>query len=308
MRRRLRLALRDGLLSSSSCSFPTLRWDRRGQLPGRRVVLVAVMVQVSAHCWVRQSEFCQSNSVIVTGDEGVLAVDPGVTGAELTMLSQELRALGLNPTLGFTTHPHWDHMLWARHLGQAPRWATARAVDHAHAHVADARAKATRLAPGNETELIGQLTALPVGTDTLEWAGPVVEILEHNGHAPGHAALYLPGDGVLIAGDMLSDVEVPLLDLKSGAPDPLSDYEEGLTRLEHVQGRGCRVVIPGHGAVGTGEDIGTRFVQDWSYLQALRRTDPVHDPRLDPDTTYGPDWLIPEHNAQRAWCLRDRST
>ncbi len=170
-------------------------------------------------------------------------------------------------------------------------------------HLEDARAKAIRLAPGSEPGLIGQLTALPVGADTLEWAGPVVEVLEHHGHAPGHAALYLPGDGVLIAGDMLSDVEVPLLDLKSGAPDPLSDYEEGLTRLEHVQERGCRVVIPGHGAVATGEDVGTRFVQDWSYLHALGRTDPVHDPRLDPDATYGPDWLIPEHRAQRAWCL-----
>ena len=262
-----------------------------------------MLVQVSACCWVRQSEFCQSNTVVVTGDEGVLVVDPGVTGAELTMLSQELGALGLNPTMGFSTHPHWDHMLWTRDLGEGPRWATGRAVTHAQAHLEDARSKATRLAPGNEPGLIGQLTALPVGADTLEWAGPVVEVLEHHGHAPGHAALYLPGDGVLIAGDMLSDVEVPLLDLKSGAPDPLSDYERGLTRLEHVKERGCRVVIPGHGAVATGADVGTRFVQDWSYLHTLGGTDPGHDPRLDPDATYGPDWLIPEHHAQHAWCL-----
>lgn len=105
------------------------------------------------------------------------------------MLSQELKALGLKPLMGFSTHPHWDHMLWARHLGQGPRWATARAVEHAHLHLEDARAKAGRLAPGNEPALIGQLDALPVGTDTVEWAGPVVEVLEHQGHAPGHAAL-----------------------------------------------------------------------------------------------------------------------
>ena len=75
----------------------------------------------------------------------------------------------------------------------------------------------------------------------LEWGGPLVEVLEHDGHASGHAALHLPGDGVLVAGDRVSDVEVPLLDLKSGAPDPLGDYEGGLTVLEHVQERGCRV-------------------------------------------------------------------
>ncbi len=264
---------------------------------------MVMLVQVSAHCWVRQSDFCQSSTVVVTGGEDVLVVDPGVTGVELTLLAHELKALGLTPTIGFSTHPHWDHMLWVRDLGDGPRWATPRAVEHAQAHLEDARAKAARLAPGNEAGLIGQLTALPVGAGTLQWSGPLLEILEHDGHAPGHAALYLPDDGVLVAGDMLSDVEVPLLDLKSGAPDPLRDYERGLSRLEHVLEGGCRVVIPGHGAVATGEDVATRFSQDRSYLDALPRPDPVLDARLDPDATYGPDWLIPEHVAQRAWCL-----
>ena len=34
----------------------------------------------------------------------------------------------------------------------------------------------------------------------------------HDGHAPGHGAVFLPESGVLIAGDMCSDVEIPLLD------------------------------------------------------------------------------------------------
>lgn len=265
--------------------------------------MVLVLAQVSAHCWVRQSSFCRSNTVIVTGKDDVLVVDPGVTGPELAMLVDECRAGDLIPTVGFSTHPHWDHMLWGHGLGDGPRWATQRAVAHAGEHLEDAREKAGRLAPGNDPELIGRLTALPVDADAVPWGGPAVGVLEHDGHAPGHAALYLPGDGVLIAGDMLSDVEVPLLDLESGAPDPLDDYEQGLTRLEHVLERGCRVVIPGHGAVGTGRDVASRFAQDQSYLRALRRPDPVHDPRLDPDATYGPDWLIPEHHEQRAWCL-----
>ena len=66
------------------------------------------------------------------------------------------------------------------------------------------------------------------------------------------------------------------------------------------------MLIPGHGAVATGADVAARFLQDRTYLDALRRPDPVHDPRLDPDATYGPDWLIPEHLAQHAWCLGRR--
>jgi len=266
-------------------------------------VVALILEQVSAHCWVRQSEFCRSNAVVVTGDDEVLVVDPGVTPAELTLLAQELTVLGLPPTMGFSTHPHWDHLLWVRALGNGPRWATRRAVEHARAHLPQVRAEVNRVAPGNDLELAGQLTALPAGAGRLEWAGPLVEVLEHDGHAPGHAALYLPGDGVLIAGDMLSDVEVPLLDLDSGAPDPLADYERGLARLEHAQLRGCRVLVPGHGAVATGEEVAARFNHDRSYLHALRRPDPVQDARLDPDATYGPDWLIAEHDAQHARCL-----
>jgi glyoxylase-like metal-dependent hydrolase (beta-lactamase superfamily II) len=210
--------------------------------------------------------------------------------------------------MGFCTHPHWDHMLWSRELGDVPRWATPRATEHAKAHMEEARVEAARLAPGTEARLIGQLTALPVGAATLPWAGPLVEVVEHNGHAPGHAALFLPDDGILIAGDMLSDVEVPLLDLDSGAPDPLRDYELGLARLDAVRQRGCRVLVPGHGAVATGDDVAARFQQDRSYLRSLRRPDPVNDPRIDPDATYGPDWLIPEHDAQHAWALGRRET
>jgi len=267
-----------------------------------------MLVRVSAQCWVRQSDFCQSNTVVVAGDDGALVVDPGVARAEITALAHELSELGLTPTMGFTTHPHWDHMLWSSDLGDVPRWATLRAAEHARAHLDEARAKAHRLAPGNEPDLIGRLNALPANAGTLDWAGPRVEVIEHDGHAPGHAALYLPGDGVLIAGDMLSDVEVPLLDLKSGVPDPLSDYERGLGRLERVRERGCRVVVPGHGAVATGEDVATRFTQDWAYLDAVRRSGPVHDHRLGPGATYGPDWLIPEHEAQHRWCVGQRTT
>ncbi len=267
-----------------------------------------MLTRFSTHCWVRQSRFCRSNTVVVTGERGALIVDPGVTGTELDGLVKDLAALGVTPVAGFSTHPHWDHMLWVGGLGDGPRWATARAAAHARAHLDDARAQAARLAPGADMDLLGALVALPVGGSILDWAGPLVEVLEHDGHAPGHACLYLPDDEVLIAGDMLSDVEVPLLDLASGASDPLGDYERGLARLEAVRQRGARVLVPGHGAVATGAEVAARFRQDRRYLQALPRRSALRDRRLDPAAAYGADWLIPEHEAQRAWCLTTRTT
>ena len=77
-----------------------------------------------------------------------------------------------------------------------------------------------------------------------------------------HTALFLPGCGVLVAGDMLSDVEIPLLDLS--ADDPVGDYERALALLEST---GADVVVPGHGHVGT--DLGRRVAADRAYLSAL---------------------------------------
>ena len=40
------------------------------------------------------------------------------------------------------------------------------------------------------------------------------EIIEHQARAVGHAAVLLADRGVLLAGDMLSDVLIPLLDAR----------------------------------------------------------------------------------------------
>lgn len=37
-------------------------------------------------------------------------------------------------------------------------------------------------------------------------------MLERRAHAPGHAALLMAGPGVLVAGDMVSDLEIPVPD------------------------------------------------------------------------------------------------
>jgi hypothetical protein len=49
--------------------------------------------------------------------------------------------------------------------------------------------------------------------------GPSNPDHEHQAHAPGHAALLIEERWVLVAGDLLSDVLIPLLDLNDTA-DP----------------------------------------------------------------------------------------
>ncbi|MEO8221831.1 MAG: MBL fold metallo-hydrolase, partial [Specibacter sp.] len=179
---------------------------------------------------IRESEFIQSNTVLVQGRAGVLLIDPGITGDEMAALANDLRELGQPVVAGFSTHPHWDHLLWHATLGEAPRYGTARCA----ANIQDLLSNADwqdRVAEGLPPEfaeeipmdLLGLVTGLPAGTVQIPWDGPQVRIMEHHGHAPGHAALLIEERGVLVAGDMLSDVLIPLLDFNDTA-DPIEDY------------------------------------------------------------------------------------
>jgi hypothetical protein len=130
---------------------------------------------------------------------------------------------------GFSTLPHWDHLLWHRRFGDMPRYAAA-----AGAHAAsEARERGQRMAAesasGIPLELFGLVTPLPAD------GGPVPgEIIEHQAHAIGHAAVLLADRGVLLAGDMLSDVLIPLLDPRR--PDQVGAYETALDRWERPPG------------------------------------------------------------------------
>src|SRR4029077_11743258 len=89
-----------------------------------------------------------------------------------------------------------------------------------------------RTVPGHDLSLVGRMRALDASA--VPWDGPEARLIVHDGHAPGHGAVFLPESGVLIAGDMCSDVEIPLLDIV--ATDPLGDYRTGMECLASVPG------------------------------------------------------------------------
>ena len=258
--------------------------------------------QVAEGVLIHESEFCQSNAVVVQGQIGVLIIDPGILDSEMVALANDLRELGQPVVAGFSTHPHWDHLLWHARLGSAPRYGTARCAATVRERLSDAGAKAriAGLIPPDIVEqvpldLLGVITGLPTETTQIPWDGPQVRIIEHKAHAPGHAALLIEECGVLVAGDMLSDVLIPMLDL-SGSADPIEDYLAALRLLEGVAGD-VDVVIPGHGSIGGADQVPARIDQDRAYLHALRDADIVNDPRLGP-SAYGKDWLPGVHKQQ----------
>ena len=250
------------------------------------------LTEIAPGVLVATSTFDQTTSTVVVGsDGGCLLIDPAVTVAELARLAADLRELGLRPSAGWSTHPHWDHVLWSLDLGRAPRYATPAAAAFTRAERAELARETQRSAPGHDFLLLGRLTPLPGMNTTIPWNGPDARVIVHNGHAPGHGAVFLPGAGVLVAGDMCSDVETPLLDLT--AADPLGDYRTGLERLASVAG--VRHVVPGHGHVGDAGEFQRRLTADAAYLDALVLGHPFGDSRLSADS---PQWLREAHSEQ----------
>jgi glyoxylase-like metal-dependent hydrolase (beta-lactamase superfamily II) len=265
--------------------------------------------QVAEGVLIHESEFCQSNAVVVHGRAGVLLIDPGVLGYELTVLANDLGELGQPVVAGFSTHPHWDHLLWHAGLGAAPRYGTARCAAAVRDQLSDAGWKARIAAwiPPDIVEqvpldLLGLITGLPAEMAQIPWDGPQVRIIEHQAHAPGHAAVLIEERGVLVAGDMLSDVLIPMLDL-NGTADPIEDYLAALRLLEGAAGD-VDVVVPGHGSVGGADQVRVRIDQDRAYVHALRDAHVLSDPRVGPLATY--DW-VPGVHARQVQGLARRS-
>ena len=144
-------------------------------------------------------------------------------------------------------------------------------------------------------DLLGLITGLPAEATQIPWDGPPVRIIEHQAHAPGHAALLIEERGVLVAGDMLSDVLIPMLDLN--AADPVEDYLAALRLLEGVAGD-VDVLVPGHGSIGGAIRYSARIDQDRAYVHAVRDGDVLSDPRIGPSAKPGWEWVTDVHEGQ----------
>lgn len=231
--------------------------------------------------------YATTTTVVVGPDGGSLVIDPAVTVPELQGLAADLREAGLRPAVGFATHPHWDHVLWCRELGDVPRYAASRAVATAEREREGLVSGVDQAAPGHDLDLFGRLSPLGPDAAAIAWDGPATLVVTHDGHAPGHSAIFLPDTGTLVAGDMCSDIEVPLLDL--AGQDPLGDYRTGLERLAALP---VRQVVPGHGAVGNTAEFRRRVAADVAYLNELQLGHDAGDHRLTQQ------WLREEHERQ----------
>ena len=266
-----------------------------------------MLKQIAAGVLVHESEFLQSNAVVVQGQDGVLLIDPGITESELAVLANDIRQRGQPVVAGFATHPDCDHVLWHASFGDAP--ATARPGARRRSSTCGRRRTGGSRSPrgcrrSTPTDPDGAARpSLRVSSrdDGVPWDGPDVRIIEHQAHAPGHAALFIEERGVLVAGDMLSDIPMPFLDLR--AADPVEDYLAALRLFESVADR-VDAVVPGHGSVGGRSEVRARIDLDRAYVEAVRDGREPDDPRIGPSA---PLYWLPDVHRYQVQRLAERA-
>lgn len=236
----------------------------------------ATAVEVAQGVLVVTSRRMSTTTTIAVHGDAALVVDPAWDPDELEGIADLVADRGLTVTAGVSTHPHHDHLLWHPRLGPAPRWAAPRAAAAARERRAELLADLGPGYPPSVLELFADV--LPLEGDTLpepfgEAGGDPWHAVAHDAHAPGHLALWAPDRGVLLVGDMLSDVEVPL----PFAPDDLEAYLAGLDVLAGLAAR-ATVLVPGHGSP-SGRPT-ERVDADRRYLDAVLAGRVPDDPRL----------------------------
>ena len=159
---------------------------------------------------------------------------------------------GWRPVAVWSTHGHWDHLLDGGLFTGLPRWsggwpASTSRPSTAERDEDEELARVLRASPGDSPAPVAA-----VAPSRYPGGGRPARLARPGGAGPRRTAPTRPAArrsscptaDVLVAGDLLSDVEIPLLDLS--ADDPVGDYRAALDLLAGT----ASLVVPGHGHVG----------------------------------------------------------
>ena len=216
------------------------------------------------------------NVVEVPADAGseTFVIDSPVLPEELEMLPSLIDQAGFPAPSGcLATHADWDHVLGPLAFPGAPlglaESSVRRLASEPGAAQRELRSFDEELYLERERPLaLSAPQALPV-PGRLEIGEQPLELHPTGGHTPDGMALLAGWAGVLVAGDYLSEIEIPML-------NDGGDVGEYLATLERLRPLLARVthVVPGHGPVLDPERAAEVLDEDAAYLRALAELGP----------------------------------
>jgi glyoxylase-like metal-dependent hydrolase (beta-lactamase superfamily II) len=200
-------------------------------------------------------------------EEGFV-IDSPVFPHEIELLPTLLNQANFPLSGLLATHGDWDHLLGRLAFPDA---ALGLAETTAARLAAEPGAAQRELRSFDDEHYVerprplslGQVQALPV-PGHLEVGDAELELHPTEGHTADGMAVWIPWAGVLVAGDYVSPVELPMLS-ETGSRD---GYLATLRRLEPLVAQ-ANHVVPGHGAVMESTRALAVLREDIAYLEAL---------------------------------------
>lgn len=208
------------------------------------------------------------NSTLIVGDQGAILVDSGFTHEIGVRLRQAAAAVTPKPiTHVINTHAHGDHFLGNTAFPEAIiissekcKQSVIRDGQAAVALIEDLtgiRSPNTKPVPATTTFAENTRTRVTINGVRMDlWVPP-------GSHTPGDLLVYLPDDGILVAGDVLANGVVP------NFHD--ANAQHWLETLGNMQPMAFTTAVPGHGRPLTKADVAAfsaRMAKLYSGIEA----------------------------------------
>jgi glyoxylase-like metal-dependent hydrolase (beta-lactamase superfamily II) len=213
----------------------------------------------------------RTTCTLVRSGAEAFCIDSPVFPDELEILPAVAEQAGFGVVGLLATHADWDHLLGRYAFPEAPLGC----AETSAAALVGEPGKAQRELRAFDEELYverpgplslggrGQIQALPVpghcGIGELE-----LELHPADGHTPDGMAVWVPWARVLVAGDYLSPVEIPMISEGGSA----AAYLATLGRLEALVEQ-AEHVVPGHGEPLDAARAAAILREDRAYVEAL---------------------------------------
>jgi glyoxylase-like metal-dependent hydrolase (beta-lactamase superfamily II) len=214
----------------------------------------------------------QTTCTLVRSQSEAFCIDSPVFPDELEIVPAVAQQAGFSVVGLLATHGDWDHLLGGYAFPEAPLGAAESTAARLRNEIGTPQRELRDFDDMLYIERPKPL-ALP-GAQQLPVPGHIavgereLEVHPADGHTADGMAIWIPWARVLVCGDYLSPLEIPMLSPGGSA----EAYLATLGRLEALVAQADHVV-PGHGAPIDAQRAAAILREDRAYLEAL-----LHDP------------------------------
>ncbi len=210
-----------------------------------------------------------TNSVIIEGEHEVMLVDAQLTKTNAERVLEEIQTTKKPLSIIYITHEHADHFLGLEVFKEAypgvriiATPAVVDRIDMVYQEKIDKWKKILGTGATSHAAAIEQFDG-----NFIEFESSKIEVLKNiQGDTDENTMLWIPGQGILIAGDVLfNDMHVYTAETDSKARG------KWLNSLQKIRGLKPSVVIPGHSKVEAPLDASTAVHFTENYLLVFEK-------------------------------------